>query len=869
VVRARDHVGEDRLEGIATAATLAELAGLLRQLRRRHARERGDTQLTYRELAARTGWAHGVIGDYFAGKSLPPTDRFDVLVGLLGATAAEQGALATARDRVEESRRRSRPAVQAVTPQELPRDVAAFTGRQVQLAELDRLLSDADTVVLTAVSGTAGVGKTALAVRWAHRVAERFPDGCLYADLRGFSGDTPVRPEQALAAFLRSLGGRTADIPPPGPELAARYRSLLAGRRMLILLDNAHSAEQVRPLLPGTPSCFVLVTSRDMLAGLVARDGARRVVLDRLPGADANTLLHNLIGPRAAAEPDAVTALADRCARLPLALRVAAELAVSRAGATLSEIVDELAGTQRRLDLLDAGGDPETAVRAVFFWSYRRLSVPAARTFRLLGLHPGSEFGAEAVAALTGTSTGEAGDALAELARAHLIETRRAGRYGLHDLLRDYAAELAAAESGAEQAIARLLEHYLDGATAASGPESLAWLDLELPNFVALAGIAAPGYPSRLSAALWRYLDAGGHAGAALVIHGHARDDAERHGDRPALAEALGRLGQVHARLADYPDAIVHMRQSLAIGAELGDLVGQNAMRNSLAHVYSRLGRYPEAIEQLDAALAVERELGNRLGEAKVVGNLGIVHAQLGHYARARDQFTEALRLAQALGDPGRESEALNNLGLVGCWLGDYGTALAQLEQGLGVAAAAGDRPGAGRLHANLGITLSKLDRTAAAGENFALALRIHRETGDRAAEAETLSYLGDLCQRTGRLRAALSRHERALAIAEDIGERSVRAMALNGLGRALAALGEPDSALERHELARAAAVEIGDRLQHARALAGVARCLEETGRARQAHPHWRRAEEIYTELGVPDADEIRARHRVSESLSG
>ncbi len=278
-----------------------------------------------------------------------------------------------------------------VVPAQLPADVDVFTGRGLELAELDRLLTTttaeqataagggSTAVVISAVSGTAGVGKTALALRWAHRVRGEFPDGQLYVNLRGYDPDQPVSPADALARFLRALGVPGADIPLEVDERAALYRSLLAGRRMLIVLDNASTVEQVRPLLPGTPSVVVVVTSRDSLAGLVAREGGRRLDLDLLPPEDAVVLLGALIGERVAAEPDAAAVLAGQCAWLPLALRVAAELAASRPVTSLAQLVAELADEQRRLELLDAGGDPRTAVRGVFSWSYQHLPVEAAR----------------------------------------------------------------------------------------------------------------------------------------------------------------------------------------------------------------------------------------------------------------------------------------------------------------------------------------------------------------------------------------------------------------------------------------------------------------------------------------------------------
>lgn len=440
----------DSLTGAADAVrTLGELAALLRQLRRREARQRDDSARTYRALAARTGWSHGVIGAYFAGTTLPPTDRFDALVGLLGASPVEQRALATARDRVDEARRTRPAAVAARVPWQPPAPVPGFVGRAEQLAAVGR----AGPVCL--VSGTAGVGKTALAVQWAHRSRGRFPDGCLFVDLRGYAPREPLTVPEAMAHILRGLDLSAADAADE-----AQYRSLLAGRRLLVVLDNARCAEQVRPLLPGTDSCFVLITSRDAMAGLVARDGACRVDLDLLPLDDAVLLLRALLGsvPGTGAT---LTALAEQCARLPLALRIAAELAVSRSLVPLEALVGELASQRGRMDALDAGGDSGTAVRAVFSWSYRQLDPAAATVFRLLGVVPTGEIGSVALAALVGLPERQARRLLDQLVRAHLVQAVARDRYGLHDLLRAYAAELAAAAGESELASRRLRGHYL------------------------------------------------------------------------------------------------------------------------------------------------------------------------------------------------------------------------------------------------------------------------------------------------------------------------------------------------------------------------------------------------------------------------
>jgi DNA-binding SARP family transcriptional activator len=435
-------------------------------------------------------------------------------------------------------------------PRELPPDVSAFTGRAASVAELDRLLISpasrpkAPTAVISAIAGTAGVGKTALAIHRAHHAAPNFPDGQLYVNLRGYAPDHPVPATDALAGFLRSLGAPGQDIPADEAERAARYRSLLAGKQILVVLDNAGSADQVRPLLPGAPASATIVTSRDALAGLVARDGAARLELDVLPLQDAVTLLRTLIGVRVDADSAAAADLVDQCCRLPLALRVAAELATSRPAEPLAALTSELADLRIRLDLLETGEDPRTQVRAVFSWSYYHLNVGAARTFRLASLHPGPDLDAYAAAALTNATVQQARRTVDVLARAHLIQPAGSRRYSMHDLLRAYARELAATqETGQERraALTRLFDHYLHTAATAMdtmypaerhtrpriprpatpGPPiagtaaAREWLDAERVNLVAVAAHTAahgwPGHAARLAATLFRYLDYGGY----------------------------------------------------------------------------------------------------------------------------------------------------------------------------------------------------------------------------------------------------------------------------------------------------------------------------------------------------------------------
>jgi DNA-binding SARP family transcriptional activator/Flp pilus assembly protein TadD len=697
-------------------------------------------------------------------------------------------------------------------PAQLPADVAAFTGRTDELAELDRMAAQSSDMVISVVSGTAGVGKTALAVRWARQAASTFPDGQLYVNLRGYDPGQPVPPGDALAGFLRALGMAGPDIPPGEDERAAAYRSLLDGRRLLVVLDNAASVEQVRPLLPGCPSCLVVVTSRDSLVGLVARHGARRLDLDILPLPDAVGLLRTLIGDRVDAEPRAAEDLARQCARLPLALRVAAELAAASPGSLLEELAGELAGEQRRLDLLDAGGDGHTAVRGVFSWSYRHLQAGAARTFRLAGLHPGPDFDAYAVAALTGVTITQARDVLALLARAHLVQPAGAGRYGMHDLLRAYASHLAEAyDGGAAQdvALAGLYDYYLGTASSAmdvlvpaekhfrprvppvgtpapqvaSPAEARAWLDAERATIIAVAVHAArdaPGYTTRLSATLYRYLETGGHHADAMIIHGHARQAARLIGDRAAEATALTNLGIISWRQGRYQQAVDYHRQALAASVEIDDTIGKAVAVANLGVVYERQGRYEEATGCHREALALCRETGDRSGEARAYANLGSVAGRQGNYEEAVSWYQQALAL--------------------------------------------------------------------------------FRESGDRTGEASALPDLGLAYQQLGRHEQAAGCYQQALALFRESGDRTGEAEALNGVGSIMASTGRRDEARAQYTAALTLASQIGDAYEQARAHSGLGAVLQATGDITLARHHWLCALGLYSELGAPELDDIRVR---------
>ncbi len=744
----------------------------------------------------------------------------------------------------------------AAVPAQLPADVRAFTGRTAELEILDGLLTppgaDDPPVTIALLSGTAGVGKSALAVRWAHRVRDSFPDGQLHVDLRGYDADLPVAPADALAWILTALGVRGPEIPLELPERAGRYRSELAGRRMLVVLDNASSVEQVRPLLPGGGPCLVLITSRDSLPGMVAVHGAERVNLDLLPLPDAVGLLRRLIGARVDREPAAAADLARSCARLPLALRIAAELAADRTDVSLTELVAELAD-QRKLDMLDAGGDPRAEVRAVFSWSYRHLPADAARAFRLLGLHPGVHVHVDAAAALIDTTVAEARRLLGVLTRASLIHPAGAARYGLHDLLREYAAELAAAGDSADEretALTRLFDHYLGGAVEAmntlypTGPapgdpdRARNWIEAERPNLAAVCTYGAThGWPRHavdVAETMFRYLDAGGPVAEAVTVTTAAVTAARVLGDRPAQARALTGLGRLHRRQGGLDRAAETYRLARALYADLGDRTAAAGVLRELGSVHWRQGHYREAAEHYAQALALYRELADAAGHADALVRLGLVDERLGHDARAVSRLEPALELFTTLGD--RFSVAYVE------------SLLARLDR----------QP-------------ERLDRVSA---HLQESLAEVRRAGDRTREAYVLTDLAGVQARLGRLAEAAGHLRQGLVLLRRIGDRASEAETLNDLGQVLQATGDAAEARALHTEARALhtealslAGEIGDRYEQARAHDGIAATYADPDGP--AAPHRDQARRLYADLAVPATAQTRTTPSTHSTVVG
>jgi tetratricopeptide (TPR) repeat protein len=823
-----------------------------------------SARLSQQELAGSSGMSVREISDLERGRTRRPyPDSVRRLAEALGLRGEARGEfIAAAGRRLADGAMagpESRPVPAdggRVVPRQLPGPVGQFAGREAELAALTGLLEGADgtpaAAVISAIGGTAGVGKTALAVHWAHQVAERFPDGQLYVNLRGYDAGRPVAASDALAGFLRTLGVAGPDVPGNPDERAAAYRSLVAGRRMLVILDNARQVEQVRPLLPGSPACVTLVTSRDTLAGLVARDGALRLEVDLLPLPEAVGLLQRLIGRRADDEPDAAVMLATQCCRLPLALRIAAELAAASPDVPLADLAANLADLQYRLDVLETGGDEHTAVRSVFTWSYRHLDPAAAGLFRLLGLHPGLDFGVEAAAALAAATAAAGRRMLDVLARAHLIQPAGRGRYAMHDLLRAYARELASAQDGDDQrraALTRLFDYYLHASAAAMNTlfpaeatrrptiaspadcalppvEDLAaargWLDAERANLAATAGHTAahgwPGHAIRLAAVLFRYLDAGGHFAEAVIIHGHARDAAAQISDPNAEADALTSLGLVDLHQGRYQQATAQLQQALALARETGDRHRQARALQDLGLGDFQQGRWPQAARQLEQAMDLFGQTGDRIGQARALGNLGIIAFQQGRPVQAAGHLRRALGVYRDIGYSAGEAYILANLGGGELTQGRYEQAVGHLRQ----------------------------------------ALPLFRETGNRIGEAHVLANLGIIDLRQGRCPQATNHLQRALDLFRQTGDRSGEAEALNGLGEVFLATGQSDGARTQHEAALARTTGTGDVYEQARAHHGLARCCHAAGDVGLTRQHLNQALTLYTSLGAPEAGQIR-----------
>ncbi|HEV8172723.1 MAG TPA: tetratricopeptide repeat protein [Actinoplanes sp.] len=810
-------------------------------------------RLTQEQLAEGSGVSIRTVSNLESGRvARPHRDTVGRLADALELSGAERAVFLISADVPYWGQRKASAddiKVLLTVPGQLPAAARPFCGRREELAALDAAAGDAEAAVRPIlVTGAAGTGKTALVVRWAHNARHRFPEGQIFVNLRGYDPASPAQPADVLAGILQAFGVPNANVPRALDDRSALLRSLLVDRRALVILDNAATVEQVRPLLPGTGPAVVLVTSRNSLAGLVAREGAYRLDLAPLPARDAVDLLAALI----AGELDErnLGVLADRCDRLPLALRIAAE-AVG-AGEGLSAVLAQLADDRQRLDVLDVPGDQRTSVRTVFSWSYGRLTSPVARAFRLLALHPGKDVDRPAAAALLDVDHHTAQRLLRHLAQAHLVEPDQRGRVQMHDLLKAYARERATGDRPGEIAAAttRLLEHYL-GLARDGDPERL---DEERANLVAACAHAAEEGWSRhvidIADALWRYLDNGAHYPDALAIHTAAVDAAQRLGDR--AGEALGEhhLAVVYWRWGENDEAWQHFVTALAAYRDAGESRGEAAILGNLGVLCWRWGRHPAARSYLEQAATLFRSLGSVAGEAGALGNQGLVAYRQGDYRSAIGLLHRSLALRRAVGDHAGEARTLDNLGEVCQRVGDFSEAEAFHEQALVLFRQVGDRYGEGRALSNRGAVHHHHGRLELALADLTEAYAIVDQIGDATGRGEVLLRLGTLHATTGPAQRAVTEGERALSIFEQVGDLNWMATALNNLGEAHRVLGQAETGGRRHWAARRIAAQAGDTYERARAHEGLAHALRhENPRSAMSHRH--AAEAIYRHLGL------------------
>jgi DNA-binding SARP family transcriptional activator len=739
----------------------------------------------------------------------------------------------------------SSPQSAVAVPRQLPADVAAFTGRAYELADLDRT-SDTNAVVITAIDGMAGIGKTALAVHIAHRIAGRYPDGQLFIDLHGYTeGMHPVEPADALDHLLRSLGVPGAQLPPGMEERAALYRTRLADRQILIVLDNAATETQVAPLIPGAPGCLVLVTSRRRLAGL---DHTHTLSLDTLPPADAVTLLRHTAGEGRldGPSPDLLAELVELCGRLPLAIRIAAARLRSHPSWDLSHLAERLRDQQHRLVELEAG---QRSVTAALDLSYQHLSADLQRAYRLLGLHPGPDFDPYAAAALIDSTVRHARRTLDQLHDFHLLLEPVPGRYQFHDLTRAHAAHTATrheTEDGRRMALDRLLDHYRHTAARAMDaahpyeresrppvpaattpgpdlpdpPAALSWLDAELSNLLAAARHAAehnrPAHLLHLSTILHRHLRTRGRYHDAETLHHQALVTARATGHRHGELDALNCLGHSHRLLHRYQQASDCYQQALQIGRATGHRIGELDALTGLGHILRRLGRHAEATDHFGQALQIARATGHRHGELDALNGLGRLHRRQGRYAQAADHHEQALQIARTAGHHAGDLEALN------C----------------------------------LGHNYRLLHRYQQASDCYQQALQIARASGHRAGELDALTGLGHIHRLQGRYAQAADRYRQLLDLAEDGGDRNLAFEAQQGLGRICHATGNPHAAIAHHEQALDLATDLCQPHDQARAHDGLAHAHHAINQDEQARKHWQFALDILTQLGIDQTDE-------------
>ena len=862
--------------------------GLLRQLR-------DEAGLTQEELAEAASLSPRSVSDLERGVNL--TARHDtarLLAGALGLTGPQRALFeAAARGRL--------PAGEVLTAGEgaaaaatrtLPRDIASFTGRAAELAQLAGAVTGAaeaggGVVGIHAIGGMAGVGKTAFAVHAAHALADSFPDGQFFLPLHAHTpGQRPVDPAEALASLLLTAGVGAQQIPPGLQARAGRWRDYLAGKKVLLLLDDAASHEQVTPLLPGTGGSVVLITSRRHLTALA---DAAVISLDTLAAGEAAALMARLAGrPDLDSGDGAAAEITRLCGYLPLAIGMLARQLHHHSAWTAAGLAADLAAAAGRLELMHA---ENLSVAAAFDLSYQDLTAGQQRLFRRLGVHPGTDIDAYAAAALDGTGTPAARRQLDGLYDHYLLAEPARGRYRLHDLLGEHARALAFAgdPADADAAAERLLDYYLHTAAAAgqhietrntaadrplpgdrpavapqlaTAAQASAWLDAERPNLHAAAGYAAasgrPGHAIAIPAAISGFLFARGHWDQSTGLLQAALAAARQAGDRAGQAGALNELGLLQRVTGDYPAATTSHQQALEMYRGLGDRLGQASALDQLGRVQFEIGDFPAATTSHQQAIALFRDVGHRVGQALAIDNLGTVQSWTGDYPAATASHQQALDLFRDLGHRMGQASAISNLGIVQAWTGDYPAATASYQQVLELFRNLADPQGQANAFLNLGEVQRLTGDYPAAAASQQQALDLFRDLGHRQGQAGAINNLGIVQLRTGDYRAAAASLTEALGMFRDLGHRGGQAEVLNYLGEVLARSGDSHQAQEHYARALAIAREISAPLEEAHALEGLGHCLLQDGGPGDAAAQWQQALAICQRIGAPDARRIQ-----------
>jgi tetratricopeptide (TPR) repeat protein/transcriptional regulator with XRE-family HTH domain len=802
---------------------------LLRQLRT-------EAKLTQEELAEAAGLSPRSVSDLERGiNRTARKDTAGLLAGALGLAGPVRVLfVAAARGRgpaaeVLAAAREAAPgAAAAAASRTLPRDSASFTGRERELArlleDLPPVAADGQVAGIHAIDGMAGIGKTAFAVHAAHRLAPSFPDGQFFLPLHAHTaGQRPVGPADALVSLLLTAGLPAAQIPPGLEARAARWRDVVAGKKILLLLDDAAGHEQVRPLLPGTAGSMVLVTSRRRLAAL---EDATQISLDTLSPEEAAALLARLAArPGLRAGDGAADELTRLCGYLPLAIAMLASQLRNHPVRTGAGLAAELGQARDRLAFMHA---ENVSVSAAFGLSYADLTAGPRRLFRRLGLVPGPGIDAYAGAALDGTDLPTARRHLDELYDQHLIAEPAPGRYQLHDLLREHARVLAAADDPAEtsDATGRLLDYYLHaalaagqhftpGATAYRGAprsrwpgqapdvstlgQAASWLEAERANLHAAAEYAADRacfpHATAIPVAMGGFLAARGHWDQSAALHDGALAAARRAEDRLGQADAHAGLGFVQREMGDYTAAAASLARAMTIYADLGDRPGHAHALTELGFLDVLTGDYGAAAVSYQQALTLARSATDRLGEAAAINHLGLVQHLTGDYLAAAASQQQALALFRDLGNLHGQAYTLNDLGAVQHETGDYRAAAASQQQALALFRDLGDLLGRARALNDLGVVQHETGDYAGAAASHEQALALFRDLGNRLGQAEALDRLGELATRTSATGQALECHTRALAIARDLSAAPEEARALEGLGHSHLQDGDPGQA--------------------------------------------------------------------------